>query len=222
MASVDMQILFRIAQWVDDGNRKICKTIRQLAKTEENYLVIIREIDRVRDQCINARQRGARATLTLVEWLTILEAFGWQCAYCRSKPFQVMYHVIPLPEGGTVAENCVPACYRCTKIPNRHIEKNGQRSPLVPAVVREQEPCEHDCQQNTQEGSRQIREVGGAGVEAYMRHQNGISRQILFTSMITFTCTQCGQEVTQPQYPHPVSRYLCFHCEEAAKKESRR
>jgi hypothetical protein len=56
----------------------------------------------------------------------------------------------------------------------------------------------------------------------YMRHQNGISRQILFTSMITFTCTQCGQEVTQPQYPHPVSRYLCFHCEEAAKKESRR
>src|ERR1700730_12766413 len=133
MASEAMQILFRIAQWVDDGNRKMCKTIRQLAKTEENYLVIIREIDRVRDQCINTRRRGARATLSLVEWLTILEAFGWQCAYCRSKPFQVMHHVIPLLEGGTVAENCVPACYRCTHIPyraiDRAIEKNGQRSP---------------------------------------------------------------------------------------------
>jgi hypothetical protein len=124
MVSEDMQILLHIAKWVDDGNRKQRKMIRQLAKTEENYLIIIREIDRLRDQGVNSRKRGARATLTLVEWLTILEAFGWQCAYCRSQPFRVMHHVIPLPKGGTVAENCVPACYRCSHHFHRSHKKN--------------------------------------------------------------------------------------------------
>ena len=127
MMAEDKQLLFHIAQWVDDGNWVIHKTIRQLAKTEENYLIIAREIDRVRGQCIHTRKRGASTTLTLVEWLTILDAFGWQCAYCRSKPFQVMHHVIPLPEGGTVADNCVPACYRCSnRISHTRIGKTGQ------------------------------------------------------------------------------------------------
>lgn len=134
MEHEDRQILFSVAQWVDAGNRKIYRVIRQLAKTEANYLIIIREIDRVRDQCINSRRRGARTTLTLVEWLTILEAFDWQCAYCRARPFQVMHHVVPLPEGGTMADNCVPACYRCSHLFHREAEKSGQILPLVSAA----------------------------------------------------------------------------------------
>lgn len=113
MTPEDKLILFRVAQWVSTCNRKVVKTIRQLAETEENYLIIIREIDRVEGQLSHARTLGADATLTLVEWLVTLEDFDWQCAYCQSKPFQMMSHVIPLPVGGTVPENCVPACYGC-------------------------------------------------------------------------------------------------------------
>ncbi len=112
MTSKDKQILFRVAQWVD-CNRKELKTIRQLAETEENYLIIIREVDRVKTQLHQARSLGADATLTLVEWLITLEDFGWRCAYCQARSFQVMCHVISLPEGGTIPENCVPACYGC-------------------------------------------------------------------------------------------------------------
>jgi hypothetical protein len=115
MTQEDMQVLFRVAHWVSNGNRKIVKTIRQLAETEENYRVIIREIDRVEAALGRARTLGAEARLTLVEWLVTLEDFGWRCAYCQSKPFQVMIHVIPLPKGGTVPENCLPTCYACVR-----------------------------------------------------------------------------------------------------------
>ena len=126
MTPEDKQALFRVAQWVT-CNRKIVKTIRQLAETEENYLVIIREIDRVEGQLNHARTLGADATLTLEEWLITLEDFDWRCAYCQSKPFQVMSHMIPLPQGGTVPENCIPACYGCIRHRrNEHIRRRLQ------------------------------------------------------------------------------------------------
>lgn len=90
------------------------ETIRQLAGTEENYRIIIRELDRVKAQLTRAHTFHAAATLTLVDWLLTLERFNWCCAYCQLKPFQVMSHILPLWHGGgTTPENCVPACYRC-------------------------------------------------------------------------------------------------------------
>ena len=115
MTPEDKLIIFRVAQWVSSGNRKVVETIRQLAETEENYRIIIREIDRVESERSRAQILGAEATLTLVEWFTTLVDFDWRCAYCQSRPFQVMSHVTPLPGGGTVLENCVPACYRCSR-----------------------------------------------------------------------------------------------------------
>lgn len=112
MTLEEKQIFFRVAQWIDN-HRKVIKTIRQLAKTEENYLVIRRELDRVEGQRTQARKLGADATLTLVEWFVILEYFHWRCAYCQARSFQVMSHIVPLPRGGTVRENCVPVCYKC-------------------------------------------------------------------------------------------------------------
>ena len=114
MTLEDKRIMFRVARWVCSGNRIVVETIRQLAETEENYRVIIREIDRVRMACSRAHTLGAEATLTLEEWLVTLEDFDWKCAYCQSGPFQIMSHVITLPWGGTVLENCVPACYKCS------------------------------------------------------------------------------------------------------------
>lgn len=87
--------------------------IRLLAGTEETYRVIIREVDRVKSQLLYARAENAAATLTMKEWFTILDHCAWKCSYCKEKPFQVMSHLLPRKEGGTTAENCVPACYSC-------------------------------------------------------------------------------------------------------------
>lgn len=113
MTPEDMQILFRVAQWCIDNKPKRVEKIRQLVGTEENYLILIKEIDRVDAQLRRARTLHAAATLTIIDWLSTLDHFDWQCAYCLSKPFQVMSHFVLLPHGGTTPDNCVPACYGC-------------------------------------------------------------------------------------------------------------
>jgi hypothetical protein len=110
----DRQTIFRVAQRAVEQKYFRVEKIRQLAGTEENYLLIIREIDRVKSQVKRARSMEAEATLTVVDWLVILEQFEWQCAYCQCGPFEIMSHVIPLPRGGTTPENCVPSCYSCS------------------------------------------------------------------------------------------------------------
>jgi hypothetical protein len=114
----DREALFRIAQWAAARKYIRVEKIRELAGTEENYLLIIREMDRVKGQLQRARTLEAQATLTLTDWLSILEQFDWQCAYCQSRPFDIMSHLVPLPRGGTTPENCVPSCYSC--IPGKH------------------------------------------------------------------------------------------------------
>lgn len=109
----DREVLFRVARWTLTHKYFRVAQIRQLAGTEEHYRIIIKEIDRVKAQLQHARTLSAEATLTLLDWLMILEQFNWQCAYCQSRPFEIMSHVIPLPRGGTTPQNCVPACYGC-------------------------------------------------------------------------------------------------------------
>ena len=112
MTPENEQILSLIFQAVEHKYLRV-EAIRQLAGTEENYRTIIREVDRVKAQLMYARACNAAATLTVIEWFTILDRFEWKCSYCQKKPFQSMSHVIPLKEGGTTAENCVPACHSC-------------------------------------------------------------------------------------------------------------
>ena len=114
MAPEDRDALLRVARWTVGKKRLVVKKVRQLAGTEENYLLIIREIDRVKSQLERAKMLEAEATLTLVDWLVILDIFDWRCAYCQAKAFQIMSHIVPLPHGGTTPENCVPACYGCS------------------------------------------------------------------------------------------------------------
>src|SRR5258708_6392474 len=101
--------------------------IRTLARTEENYRTIIREVDRVKAQLLYARADNAAATLTIREWFTILDRFSWKCAYCGEKPFQVMSHIRVRSEGGTTSENCVPSCHSCISRQNKKV------LPPVPA-----------------------------------------------------------------------------------------
>ena len=125
MTPEDRQALFHVARWTLAHKRFRVAQIRQLAGTEENYRIIIKEIDRVKAQRQHARTLSAADTLTLLDWLMILEHFNWLCAYCQAKPFEIMSHVVPLPLGGTTPENCVPACYAC-----RTNRKNSNNEPI--------------------------------------------------------------------------------------------
>ena len=69
-----------------------------------------REQQRMQVQCQRAEDRGNAATLTLPQWLAILDYFRDTCAYCQH-PVQAMDHLVPISAGGgTTATNCVPSC----------------------------------------------------------------------------------------------------------------
>jgi hypothetical protein len=112
MISGEIDTLLELARWTST-HRNSRSAIRQLAGTEENYLLFIRELDRIESQGFRARAQHAEVTLTLVEWLAALDYFQWRCAYCQEKPFQVMSHYLPLLQGGMTALNCLPSCYHC-------------------------------------------------------------------------------------------------------------
>jgi predicted transcriptional regulator len=52
-------------------------------------------------------------TLTLEEWEQTLADFSRTCAYCLVHPFETLDHFYPVAIAGTVAGNCVPACWSC-------------------------------------------------------------------------------------------------------------
>lgn len=75
---------------------------------------LAREERRVYTNNVRSRTDGLPATLTLEEWLAILERFQGMCAYCETVPFSLIEHIIPhFADGGTTADNCIPACKRC-------------------------------------------------------------------------------------------------------------
>lgn len=116
----DMPVLLGVAEWTMQSRRHVMNTIRELAGTEERYLILARELDRVKAHVAHARSLRAEATLTLVQWLVMVDSSHWKCAYCQEQSFEVMYHPIPLHEGGTTATNCLPACRRCRTRNKKH------------------------------------------------------------------------------------------------------
>lgn len=110
--NIDRQAIFLVTQQLEEKYTRV-GTLRDLAGSEETYRLIMREVDRVKSHLLRARTIGAAATLTFLEWFNILEGFEWKCAYCQEKPFQILSHKVRQAQGGTTAENCVPACYRC-------------------------------------------------------------------------------------------------------------
>jgi 5-methylcytosine-specific restriction endonuclease McrA len=60
-------------------------------------------------------------TLTIDEWLAILDAFEGCCAYCGTgEGRMVIEHLEPICRGGrTNADNVLPACRRCNKSKGR-------------------------------------------------------------------------------------------------------
>ncbi len=113
MTRDNMRQLLRVAEWTMQNHYQIMSALREQAGSEEQYLIIARELERVRANNARARSFHVEATLTLVEWLIIVDSYHWKCAYCHEKPFEVMYHRIPLHEVGTTSFNCLPACRSC-------------------------------------------------------------------------------------------------------------
>lgn len=61
-----------------------------------------------------ARLNGVECTLTTVEWLALIEAWGRRCAYCRGEGRLTKDHVVPISKGGGhTMDNVVPACMPC-------------------------------------------------------------------------------------------------------------
>ena len=116
----DMRLLLRVAEWTVQNYRHVMSTIRELSGSEEYYLIIARELDRVNANIARARSLRAEATLTLVEWFAIVDAYRWKCAYCQERPFEVMHHRTPVHEGGTTSANCLPVCRRCCSQRKKH------------------------------------------------------------------------------------------------------
>ena len=76
---------------------------------------------------------GNAATLTLGEWLQILERHGWRCVFCGGA-HGCMEHVVPLSlGGGTTAANCVPCCLDCNALRNEVVE--GVKGVLAKALL---------------------------------------------------------------------------------------
>ncbi len=72
------------------------------------------EMRRVYTNIVRSRADNLPATLTIDEWVAILEQFQGMCVYCQTSPFTVLDHIIPhYADGGTTAEDCIPVCKRC-------------------------------------------------------------------------------------------------------------
>ena len=89
-----------------------------------------RERKRVQDHLFRAQKNNTVADLTLHEWMSILDAFNFRCAYCQDV-YELIEHIMPISKGGgTEKNNCVPACKSCnTKKSNKLIHLQPELIP---------------------------------------------------------------------------------------------
>ena len=64
-----------------------------------------------------AKRAGARHDLTIEQWLGTLEYFDYKCAYCGGA-YEIIEHY--LAKAGTTVSNCVPACFSCNVMKDKH------------------------------------------------------------------------------------------------------
>lgn len=87
---------------------------RALLEQQAGYAREARRVQFHLDRAVGQRRL---ATLTIAQWMHILDRFHWRCAYCEDGPYEALEHVVPLVlGGGTTADNCVPACRMCNSL----------------------------------------------------------------------------------------------------------
>lgn len=71
----------------------------------------LKEFDRLESATRQTKREGFRATLTLLEWLSILSDFNGKCAYCFD---HFAYYIERVdPDRGLGKDNAVPICGAC-------------------------------------------------------------------------------------------------------------
>jgi hypothetical protein len=82
---------------------------------------------------------GGSATLTIEEWLRIVDAYEGRCLYCQAPDRLTMDHLVPISRGGDHSiENVVPACRSCNSRKhdrNMNVWVSAAGESSLPAVV---------------------------------------------------------------------------------------
>lgn len=112
-----------LKKWRESNSEKVKKYIRNYLKTEKGKASAQR--GKFKRQ---AKERKTINTLTSQEWLDILEAYNYRCAYCDiefdCENLPERDHVIPISKGGdNIKENVIPACRSCNAKKNNKILK---------------------------------------------------------------------------------------------------
>lgn len=62
----------------------------------------------------NARMKGAVGSHTHIQWVVLMNKFGWRCACCKQPKKLTKDHIVPLVAGGSdYIENIQPLCREC-------------------------------------------------------------------------------------------------------------
>jgi hypothetical protein len=106
-----------------------------------------REYKRVLLHCDRASEAGVPATLTIKEWIKVLDRYKWKCAYCGGS-FEVLEHFTPIAlGGGTTKENCLPACNFCNALKSSRSPEQIIRSAVgIQRIAQEMKEVQDDIQ----------------------------------------------------------------------------
>lgn len=102
----------------------------------------LREWDRLQTATRNARRSGLPATLTLVQWLSVISDHSGACAWCQCVPYRYIEMVRPL--GGLTYENVAPICTSCLAHKRNSFELAQDRVLAYLASARPQHDSEDE------------------------------------------------------------------------------
>jgi 5-methylcytosine-specific restriction endonuclease McrA len=98
------------------------RNLDKLRKAARRYYWKNWERKRIEHHGAVAKRKGAPGKYTRLEWLQLLAAYRYRCAYCNRKLNRMSAsadHVVPLGRGGTNwITNIVPSCLSCNQRKN--------------------------------------------------------------------------------------------------------
>jgi 5-methylcytosine-specific restriction endonuclease McrA len=98
------------------------RNLNKLRKAARRYYWKNWQRKRVEHHAAVAKRKGAPGTYSSREWLKLLAAYRYRCAYCHrrlTRKSASADHAVPLTRGGTNwIENIVPACLSCNQRKN--------------------------------------------------------------------------------------------------------
>ena len=96
--------------------------VEMFSYAKVSYANLAKESARVKFQITRAKKYNLPATLSLDEWLSILDRCKWSCSICGNPSNIAMDHAKSIANGGgTTSDNVIPMCRSC----NSHKSKKS-------------------------------------------------------------------------------------------------